>query len=640
MAKHFYIEHARDIFFKALTEDTANRLTAMLREKHEGTPMGEANFTDFRLVTIDDDDRAIIYDEKVAWHKNELTRHRPLEEYATPTLLYYEDCYRWAEEFQRREELSIVAKNIVHPFPGGRWGDEPARPITTGGATSRLAASEPTGNPERLIPPLADRIEKWSLSLNTSVDEVRHNAWSLAVAIGEWGSVKHWLELRRSVEYANAFEKHISSLQTEADAFDAILLRKPSPDERDIEEAQQILSDKGVTLAKRFRELEMMLNDPANKNTTPQPHTQPEATTVYAGRPATKAKQRSPLDRMLTIEGFPSQEDTLTGSLYNLADSLWKFAGLLTSRCPLSHYHGTDEGGDDSMLYGEALAELTRDEADKVQRLIWGYPKLTPAHADGFRSRFYALTAYAERYYDTFVAAHKEQSRKAGELFSECCKTLSVTHDVVETAACRQGGVEGGYFTIRLPGQKPRTLAEFANDIRQVWWDCLHEERCLQAQFHKLVEDLVELIIDLNNMILMPFKDGAAASVELDPAATKLLSPVTTADDKKPSHSPDFTSVNWFGVRYSFDDGLQARCISQLMQAWEAGEHSLSEKTIGEKTESAQENFRLDKVFRAGTKSGSKTGRKASRKSKQAMHPAWRTMIHKVSPGVYILKKP
>jgi hypothetical protein len=87
-----------------------------------------------------------------------------------------------------------------------------------------------------------------------------------------------------------------------------------------------------------------------------------------------------------------------------------------------------------------------------------------------------------------------------------------------------------------------------------------------------------------------------------------------------PSHSADFTTVNWFGTKYTFDDGLQAKAVGQLWAEYEKGGLGLSEKTIGEKIGSNAENYRLANTFRG--------------------HPAWETMIVKVRQGVYRLKKP
>jgi len=98
----------------------------------------------------------------------------------------------------------------------------------------------------------------------------------------------------------------------------------------------------------------------------------------------------------------------------------------------------------------------------------------------------------------------------------------------------------------------------------------------------------------------------------------------------QPSHSDDFTSVNWFGTEYSFGKGLQAESVRALWAAWENKTPSLSEKTIGEKAGSANDRFRLEHVFRPTNKG---TGRRET-------HPAWGTMIKSVGKGVFALSPP
>jgi hypothetical protein len=86
------------------------------------------------------------------------------------------------------------------------------------------------------------------------------------------------------------------------------------------------------------------------------------------------------------------------------------------------------------------------------------------------------------------------------------------------------------------------------------------------------------------------------------------------------SHSEDFTTVDWFGTAYVFDDGLQAKAVECLWSEYEKGGHGLSEKSIGERIGSASSNYRLGSTFRN--------------------HPAWNSMIVKVRQGVYRLKRP
>jgi len=86
------------------------------------------------------------------------------------------------------------------------------------------------------------------------------------------------------------------------------------------------------------------------------------------------------------------------------------------------------------------------------------------------------------------------------------------------------------------------------------------------------------------------------------------------------SHAPDFTSVNWFGVKYEFSKGQQSNSVKHLWHAWENGGHSLSQEMIGDRIGSEARPFRLSPVFRG--------------------HPAWGTMIQRGKKGVYRLVPP
>ena len=105
--------------------------------------------------------------------------------------------------------------------------------------------------------------------------------------------------------------------------------------------------------------------------------------------------------------------------------------------------------------------------------------------------------------------------------------------------------------------------------------------------------------------------------------------PEARADQPQPTHSPDFTSVNWFGTRYTFAKGNQAESVRALWGAWEGGGHSLSQETIGSRVGSQTDRFELAKVFR----------RKAAGGGYQP-HPAWGTMIRSDSKGSYRLTPP
>ena len=93
------------------------------------------------------------------------------------------------------------------------------------------------------------------------------------------------------------------------------------------------------------------------------------------------------------------------------------------------------------------------------------------------------------------------------------------------------------------------------------------------------------------------------------------------ATGNKPTHNADFTEVKWFGKRYAFTKGIQSRAIEMLWVEFEKGGFSIHEKTIGEKTESSSERFRLRDVFRN--------------------HPAWGTMIQTAeTKGCHRIAKP
>jgi hypothetical protein len=96
------------------------------------------------------------------------------------------------------------------------------------------------------------------------------------------------------------------------------------------------------------------------------------------------------------------------------------------------------------------------------------------------------------------------------------------------------------------------------------------------------------------------------------------------------SHSPDFTSVCWFGTLYCFSKGQQAQSMRCLWQAWEAGGHSLSQETIAEMIAAdGNSRFELRKVFRRRDVDGH-----------YEQHPGWGSMIQSSSRGCYRLVAP
>jgi len=104
--------------------------------------------------------------------------------------------------------------------------------------------------------------------------------------------------------------------------------------------------------------------------------------------------------------------------------------------------------------------------------------------------------------------------------------------------------------------------------------------------------------------------------------------PQSAANDETPSHSEDFTSVNWNGTRYRFAKGNQAQTVRVLWEEWEKGGHGVSQETIKEKIGSSANRLELRKVFRKKTNGGYET------------HPAWGSMIKLDSRGVYRLAVP
>ena len=97
----------------------------------------------------------------------------------------------------------------------------------------------------------------------------------------------------------------------------------------------------------------------------------------------------------------------------------------------------------------------------------------------------------------------------------------------------------------------------------------------------------------------------------------------------KPTCSPDFTSVDWFGTRYTFAKGNQAESVRALWEAWANGGHSLTKETIGDRIGSTASRFDLAKVFRRKAAAGG-----------YEPHPAWGTMIRPDSKGSYRLTPP
>jgi len=98
----------------------------------------------------------------------------------------------------------------------------------------------------------------------------------------------------------------------------------------------------------------------------------------------------------------------------------------------------------------------------------------------------------------------------------------------------------------------------------------------------------------------------------------------TGAPSGECSHSPDFTSVVWYGVQHRFTPGQQARAVEILWEAFDSRCPTVGEQTIRDRIGSSDDTFRLFKVF-------NRRGQK---------HPAWETMIHRAGKGVFELRSP
>jgi hypothetical protein len=111
---------------------------------------------------------------------------------------------------------------------------------------------------------------------------------------------------------------------------------------------------------------------------------------------------------------------------------------------------------------------------------------------------------------------------------------------------------------------------------------------------------------------------------------SKIDVPVRTDGDTTPTHSYEFTSVDWYGTRYKFSKGNQAQTVRVLWEIWEHGEHSLSQETIGERIDSSADRFEMRKTFRQRKSDG----------RGYVPHPAWGTMIQDDGKGCYRLARP
>lgn len=86
----------------------------------------------------------------------------------------------------------------------------------------------------------------------------------------------------------------------------------------------------------------------------------------------------------------------------------------------------------------------------------------------------------------------------------------------------------------------------------------------------------------------IPANVAAAAAAAVDETETG----GTPANRLRASHSPDFASVVWFGVPYSFTP-MQRSIVAVLWSAWEQGTPDVAEKTLLAEADSESPNVRV-----------------------------------------------
>lgn len=134
------------------------------------------------------------------------------------------------------------------------------------------------------------------------------------------------------------------------------------------------------------------------------------------------------------------------------------------------------------------------------------------------------------------------------------------------------------------------------------------------------IDGIVEELNRLDNEPLPISEETRSSSDTARPAQST---------EHKPTHAPDFTSVDWYGAPYFFAIGHQAESVEVLWAAFESGGHSVSQSTIANKLD-AGVHFRLEHVFRRRKKG-----------SGYESHPAWGTMIQPAaSKGCFRLVPP
>ena len=208
--------------------------------------------------------------------------------------------------------------------------------------------------------------------------------------------------------------------------------------------------------------------------------------------------------------------------------------------------------------------------------------------------------------------------------------TESPDHDGIKNAA-EKAYLEAHQFDPRDLNTKESVRTEKEVSIKTISYRGMKPLSNSASDFELQLQDRsMELIEVLYSLLKTPTK--------LDAYRPQLESMITTLEslydhlipeaDDEPSHSPDFTSANWYGTRYTFAKGNQAETIRVLWEAWEAGGHSLSQESIGEKICSKADRFELQKVFRTRQEDGG-----------YSPHPAWGTMIRQSTKGSYCFEK-
>lgn len=139
----------------------------------------------------------------------------------------------------------------------------------------------------------------------------------------------------------------------------------------------------------------------------------------------------------------------------------------------------------------------------------------------------------------------------------------------------------------------------------------LRELQCCRT-FDQL--DQLELLVERLDVIVQAKGSGGLGEEERPKGKGQ-----TNTTDTEFAHAPDFTWVIWCGRRFTFGKGLKAECVRHLWEAWEAAGRrdgcGMSEKTLGEKAGSENDDFRLSHILRA--------------------HPAMETMIRRSGKGAY-----